>query len=154
MTETDNFRPSASLTRRLAAMVYDSFLILAITLAYAGAVLALRILMTDAEAAQIPYSGLPGTLFAAGIWFWPALFYSWCWQRGGQTLGMKTWRLRLEQADGTTPTWRQCWLRTLLAPISFILLGIGYWWCLVGEKQCLHDLWTATRVVVLPRPAR
>ncbi len=151
MSETRVTDPSASLIRRLAALVYDSFLLFAIMLAYAGLVLAIRVWMTGPEAAQTPYSGLSGLLFLAGLWFCLALFYCWCWRRSGQTLGMKTWRLQLQQSNGVKPTWRQCWLRSLLAPLSLLVGGIGYWWCLTGSGDALHDLWTNTRVIELPR---
>ncbi len=151
MSKTRVTDPSAGLIRRLAALVYDSFLLFAIMLAYAGLVLAIRVGMTGPEAAQTPYSGLPGVLFLAGLWFCLALFYCWCWRRSGQTLGMKTWRLQLQQSSGARPTWRQCWLRSLLAPLSLLAGGIGYWWCLTGSGDALHDLWTSTRVVELPR---
>ena len=145
---------TAGLIRRLSALVYDSFLLFGITLAYAGLVLALRVWISGAEAADIPYSGLPRLTFVVGLWFFPALFYSWCWRRSGQTLGMKTWRLKLLRTDGLAPTWSQCWLRSVLAPLSLAAFGIGYLWCLIGEKNCMHDLWTGTHVVVLPKPPK
>jgi uncharacterized RDD family membrane protein YckC len=152
---TDNYLPTAGLIRRLAALVYDSLLLFAIALAYSGAILAMRIWVTDTEAAQTPYSGIQGLLFLAGLWFFLGLFYSWCWRRSGQTLGMKTWRLQLVQIDGGRPTWQQCIQRSLLAPLSLALLGIGYLWCLGQSGHSLHDLWTKTRVVVLAKePAK
>ena len=150
-TSTDNPLPTAGIIRRLAALVYDSFLLFAITLAYGAAILAMRIWITDTEAAQTPYTGAQGLLFLAGLWFLLGLFYSWCWRRSGQTLGMKTWRLQLTQLDGARPNWQQCVQRSLLAPPLFALLGIGYLWCLGQPGDCLHDLWTKTRVVVLEK---
>ena len=147
----NNCFPHAGLIRRVAALVYDSFLLFAITLAYSGLILGLRIWATGTEAAQIPFSGLPGFLYLAGLWFFLTLFYSWCWRSTGQTLGMKTWRLRLRQTNGAPLTWQQCWLRGLLAPLSLAILGIGYLWCLGPSGDCLHDRWTHTRMVVLPK---
>lgn len=148
---TENSLPTAGLIRRLAAMVYDWFLLFAITLAYGATILAIRIWATDTDAAQAPYAGVQGLLFLAGLWFCLGLFYSWCWRRSGQTLGMKTWRLQLRQVNGAQPTWQQCALRSLLAPVSLVVLGAGYLWCLGKSGDCLHDLWTSTEVVVLAK---
>ncbi len=146
---------TAGLFRRLFALVYDSFLIFGITLTYAAIVLGLRIWITGLEADQLPeYSGLPRILFIVGLWFFPALFYCLCWRRSGQTLGMKTWRLKLLALDNQAPTWSQCWARCVLAPLSLVAVGIGYLWCLTGDRHCLHDLWTGTHVVVLPKPSK
>ena len=151
MPDPTTSHPSAGLVRRLAALVYDSFLLFGITAAYAGLVLAVRVWTTGAEAAQVPYSGLPRLLLLTGWWFCLAIFYCWCWRRGGQTLGMKIWRLQLQQLDGSSPTWRQCWLRCLLAPLSLAALGIGYLWCLIRSGDCLYDIWSHTRVIVIPK---
>jgi uncharacterized RDD family membrane protein YckC len=151
MSEVFIARPSAGLLRRLAALVYDGFLLFAITLAYAGTVLLVRIWLTGVERAQTPYTGPSALLMFIGLWFCLSLFYCWCWRRSGQTLGMKTWRLQLQQVNGELPSWRQCWLRSALAPLSLSILGIGYLWCLAGSGDCLHDSWSKTRVVILPK---
>lgn len=145
--------PSAGLLRRLAAFVYDAFLLAAIALAYAAAILMVRILTTDSAAAQIPFSGWAQVFYLLGLWLSLVLFYIWCWRRTGQTLGMKTWRLRLQSADtNELASWRQCWLRCLLAPVSMLSLGLGYLWCLGKTGQCWHDALSKTDVVVLPKP--
>ena len=79
-------------------------------------------------------------------------YYYICWRKQGQTLGMKSWRLKLQQADGSLATPEQCIKRSLLASLSLAFGGIGYLWCLVPPaKACLHDIYSATEVVVLPK---
>ncbi|MEH6542581.1 MAG: RDD family protein [Porticoccaceae bacterium] len=143
--------PSASLWRRLIALIYDGFLLFAISLAYGGLVLFARIWLLGQDAATAPTSEIFQALQLGVWWFVLSLFYVWCWRRSGQTLGMKTWRLRLQQADGSAPTWKQCWLRCVLAPLSLASV-IGYVWVLFSaDGNCLHDRWTGTQVVVLPK---
>ena len=147
--------PAAGLWRRLAALVYDGLLLLAMAFAYAALILAVEVQLFGAsEAPVLHWSGAAGlwtALFYLGLWAWLALYYLWCWRRSGQTLGMKTWRLRLQQPDGSPPTPRQACLRCLLAPLSLASV-VGYLWCLWSRTgDCLHDRWSGTRVVVLPR---
>jgi Predicted membrane protein/domain len=147
--------PAAPLWRRLAALVYDGLLLLALAFAYAALILAVEVQLFGASEAPVRHwsgiAGLWAALFDLGLWAWLSLYYLWCWRRSGQTLGMKTWRLRLQQPDGSPPTPRQAWLRCLLAPLALASV-IGYLWCLWSRTgDCLHDRWTGTRVVVLPR---
>lgn len=159
--------PIASPARRLAALLYDLLLLAAISLAYSAIILIARVLINDSEAAQQSIEGPLRYIFLAGWWLSLALFYCWCWRRSGQTLGMKTWHLRLEQdiepSANSRPltngginykpaSWRQCWLRCLVAPPVVFLFGITYIYCLFNRKgHCLHDIWSQTRVVVLPK---
>jgi hypothetical protein len=46
-------------------------------------------------------------------------------------------------------------LRCLLAPLSMAILGIGYLWCLVDKQgNCLHDIYSNTKVVLLPKRSK
>jgi uncharacterized RDD family membrane protein YckC len=147
--------PPAPLWRRLVALIYDGLLLLAMAFAYAAAVLLVEVWLLGAREARVGHwrgiEGLWLALYYAGLWAWLSLYYLWCWRRSGQTLGMKTWRLRLQQADGGLATRRQGWLRCLLAPLSLASL-IGWLWCLWSPAGAsLHDLGSGTRMVVLPR---
>ncbi len=160
--------PIARPLRRTAALVYDIFLLAAISLAYAAVFFVIQIFIGGSAAAQILAEGQENTrleyegplryLFLLGWWFSLALFYSWCWRRSGQTLGMKTWHICLEQLDGSVPgtspfaSWQQCWIRSLVAPPALLCGGLSYFYCLFNrEGHCLHDIWSQTRVVVLPK---
>ena len=145
--------PPASLVRRLMAMIYDAFLLLGITFAYGVVALLLRKLMGE-DTLQAPDAALQ-FLITLGLLFCWAFFYVWCWQRSGQTLGMKSWRIQLQSVDGRLPDWKICWLRCLLAPLSLAALGIGYLWCLVDKDgDCLHDKWSHSRTLLLPKPRK
>jgi len=151
-TELQQTLPPANLIRRLMAMVYDAFLLLGISFAYGIAVLLLRLLFGD-DTMQAPHPVLQ-VIIVIGLWFFYALFYVWCWRRTGQTLGMKSWRIQLQGYNQKTPSWKECWLRSILAPLSLGVLGIGYFWCLFDKNgACLHDNVSHTRVVLLPKNA-
>ena len=143
-------------------MLYDAFLLLGISFAYGVIVLLIRKLVGD-DTMQAP-SNLLQVMIVIGLWFCYALFYVWCWRKTGQTLGMKSWRLQLQSQglnsqdqnqDQQLPGWKECWLRCLLAPLSMAIFGIGYLWCLVDKQgNCLHDIYSNTKVVLLPKKSK
>ena len=151
-----NSLPTANLMRRLAALIYDAFLLFAITLGYGGLLLLIKILfngLDDLENIQ------PG-VFVQWLSFLGWLgamsgYYFICWRKQGQTMGMKAWRLKLQQPDGTLASPQQAILRCVLATLSLAAAGIGYLWCLLPPtKACLHDIYTGTEVVLLPKDSK
>jgi len=74
------------------------------------------------------------------------------WTQRGQTLGMTTWRLRVQRDDGYLLTWRDVVQRLGASLLSWIPAGLGWWWALFDrERRTWHDLLSRTRVVVLPK---
>jgi len=70
-----------------------------------------------------------------------AAYFLWCWLRGGQTLAMKAWRIRLVDV---TP--RKALVRLLLASL-LVPTGISLMWIFFdAEKQFLHDRLAGTRL--------
>jgi uncharacterized RDD family membrane protein YckC len=80
------------------------------------------------------------------------LFYSGFWVRGGQTLGMRTWRIKLVRQDGGPVTWTDALKRFVSALLSLLCLGLGFLWVLYDrDKLAWHDRWSGTRLVLLPK---
>lgn len=118
-------------------------------------------------AALLLLAGLPLTLFArqldplltrpiiqAGSLLVTGFFFCWFWTHGGQTLPMKTWRIRLVAADGGTVSWSRAGARFLAAVITVPLAGIGLLWALVDpQRRFLHDRIANTRIVPAPNTA-
>jgi uncharacterized RDD family membrane protein YckC len=134
----DAFAP-ASLLRRLAALVYDALLLAALVFLFTLAVVLAR---GGREIA-------PGT-----IWFelcLVALAFAFCglfWTRGGQTLGMHAWGIRLVAADGRRVGWERAAVRFFAAWLSMVPAGLGYWWMLVDrDRLSWHDRLSGTRMV-------
>lgn len=74
-------------------------------------------------------------------------YFVWFWLHGGQTLPMKTWRIRLRTADGLPLSPRQAWGRYLAALAGLIPLGFTLWWALFDrDRQFLHDRLLRTRI--------
>ena len=152
-TTVDSFieLPNATLLRRLAALVYDLFILFALTVAYFAVVTIVRVAVTGSADRDLPATITVQLPIIAGYWATLGSYYVICWRKQGQTLGMKAWRLRTQQTGHHLVTLKQAWLRVVLAPLSMAVLGLGYWMALLPARQCWHDHATATEVVVLPK---
>lgn len=143
--------PHAGVGKRLAALIYDSLLLVAISLAYGALALLVAVNLLGVEYAP----GEKADLGPVGFVGWLAVlvgFYSFFWRRSGQTLGMKAWRLKLTDDHGRRPGWGRCVLRCALAFISFALLGLGYFWLWFDrDRLTAHDRWSGTRVWQIPK---
>src|SRR5262245_23963970 len=113
------------------ALLYEALLLLA--------VLFVSSLVFQGAASSL-LSGWPRHIFPFYLFLVIGLYFIWCWLRGGQTLAMKTWKLKLEHATGGAITPRQAIIRYLLAWLSFLVVGLGFLWALVDrDRQFLHD---------------
>lgn len=162
-----------SIWRRLAAMVYEAFLLFAM---FVPTLVVMLLLGALFGADKQRFSGWVGSLFALlPVLVW-GVYFVWCWQRGGRTLAMKAWRLRLHAADGSPPGRGRCIARYVLALFAFGSAGVGllmlrnhanelrYWallaplaismlWALVDrERQFLYDRVAGTKMVLEPKP--
>lgn len=136
----------ASLAKRLAAALYDGLLIVALWFVLGFAAL----IVTGGEA--VP-RGNP--LFSFVIYAATAAFFIGFWSKGGQTLGMRAWRLQLRREDGAPLTPTIAALRLLCAIPSWMLLGLGMWNILVdSRRRSWHDRLTRTEMVYIPAPPR
>ncbi|MDE0063428.1 MAG: RDD family protein [Gammaproteobacteria bacterium] len=127
----------AGLLRRLAAMVYDGLLVLALWLITLLA-------MVIANGGDAVY----GALVQSVLFLEAYLFFAWFWLRAGETAGMRAWRLRLVSNDGGAITLNQATVRLFAAMVSIGILGLGYWWALFDtERRTWPDLWSGSRIL-------
>ena len=115
---------SAGLLRRLAALLYDLLLAIAIAFIATAAMLPL----THGEAILTATHGFVGHLYHAVLLLAVFAYFGWCWTRSGQTLGMKAWRIRIETRDGRRFGWGEAILRFLLGAAIAWLAVIGAWY--------------------------
>ena len=141
------------LPRRLAAMVYDSLLLTAISILYGFIAVGVNVLIQGApEPGQRTDWGYAGPVLFAGWISALVFFFCYFWHKAGQTLGMKTWRMKILSTSGDLPNYKQCIIRCCCAPISLMCLGAGYWWMLIdSERQTLHDRISGTRTYLLAK---
>lgn len=129
---------SAGFWRRLGAWVYDALVVLTIFL----------MATLVAVAANGGHAIAPQQIWFE-VWLLGCLFaYFWLsWRAGGQTLGMRPWRIKLRSSDGKPLRFWQMLVRYLVAWISFLVVGLGFFWALIPPQRATwHDLASRTRV--------
>jgi uncharacterized RDD family membrane protein YckC len=154
-TSSEHF-PRAGFRRRFGSWIYD-FLIAFAVYMVAGAIsfLFFNLLIKygvismngfehaiDLQRSSLLYS----TVIYGWNLAWVSFFFVYFWEKSGQTLGMKAWRLRLQNQDGTRIT-----ILTGIKRLLPTLLGLGNLTVLVDRKNklSLQDRLTNTEVVVL-----
>ena len=157
----------AGLSRRLAAIAYDGLLLAGVLFGASALALAVSVAMVGGEAfkAHNPLTGNP--FFSTYLLLVCFFFYGGFWIHGGQTLGMRAWRLRLQRRDGRGIDWWQALLRFLigglwLAPTAYLhrvldvgvglslIFGLGSLLLLLALH--LPDWFSDSELVVLPKP--
>jgi uncharacterized RDD family membrane protein YckC len=149
-------QPRAGLLRRLAALLYDGFLVAAVWMLL-GFILQL-IFGPDTNQlvdGQVQTDPLLGNILFLLMVASSSGFYIWFWTHSGQTLGMIAWRIKLESIDGGLITPAQGVIRFLLAWPAFFMLGAGYLWLFLDPLgDAAHDKLSRSRVVVVPKEHR
>jgi uncharacterized RDD family membrane protein YckC len=127
----------ASLWLRIAAGIYDLFPLLALWMTTAG--IALLAVHGEIDLAQPSLGWRVG--FRAALSVVTAAYFVISWARGGQTIGMRAWRLRVVDGEGNALGWPRAALRFVVACVSLLAFGIGYFWCLFDRrKRGWHDV--------------
>lgn len=131
----------APLWRRLVAATYDALLLLGMWLA--ATFIAWLIEQFFKQGA------LPPTFMRAYLFVLTFGFFGWFWTHGGQTLGMRAWRLQLVRADGRAINWPMAMMRFAVAIPSWLIGGLGMIWCLLdGRGRCWQDIASGTEMWV------
>ena len=154
--------PAPSLLRRLTCFLYEGVLLF-------GVVMAAGYLYASVTQQRHALKGLAG--LQAFVFVVLGIYFTWFWSRGGQTLAMKTWRLRLVGVDGGAVSRRRAFARYLLSWVWFlpalgiaqlahirstgavtaaVLLGVLAYAalsCLRRDRQYWHDVACGTRIV-------
>ena len=156
----------AGLCRRLAALLYDVFLLIAILF-----IAALPLPLFEEQIRTLWWVRTLEQIYLLLAWFF---FFGWFWTHGGQTLGMKVWRMKLLRKDGSTPRWRDVLVRFGATSACFyallMLVGLGllsvksasilasvvvalsFLWILVDhEQRAWHDRISGTQLILIPR---
>jgi uncharacterized RDD family membrane protein YckC len=104
-------------------------------------------------ATEGPLSGGTRLLFQAYLFLVLGIYFIACWSRGGRTLAMQTWKIRLVGREGAPIGVGRAALRYALAWISLLPLGAGFLWAFVDpDRQFLHDRLAGTRMVTSAPP--
>lgn len=91
----------------------------------------------------------PGSLAAwlelVLLWLATGAYFVASWARGGHTVGMRAWRLKVLTGSGQPPPLPALCLRYLVACLSLAAAGMGFAWSLIdAQRRCWHDLAAGT----------
>jgi uncharacterized RDD family membrane protein YckC len=129
----------AKLRRRFLSLLYEFILLTALIMTAA-----LPVVMLTAGWRPIVARTVLQVFLVAVCGF----YFVWQWTRAGQTLAMKTWRLKLVTSCGGPPAPARACARYLLALAGTLLCGFGFFWALADrEQKFLHDRLAGTTVV-------
>ena len=133
---------NANLARRFGAITYDLLLVVALMMLGTIPFVAVRGGEYVVEYPPHQFAMLMiAYLFFAGFWSWR-----------GRTLGMQSWGLQLECLDGSKPGLARASGRFVAAVISWVPLGLGFWWQLWDrDSMTWHDRLSGTRLRYFPR---
>jgi uncharacterized RDD family membrane protein YckC len=127
---------SSGLFRRLAIIVYDSLLLLALLFLATAIILPFN----KGEAYTSHHYFLP--LYLLSVSF---IFYGWFWTHGGQTLGMRAWKIKIQTFNGQPITWKHAFKRFIMALLSWLCFGLGFLWQIIDKQQYTwHDRFSKT----------
>ncbi len=138
---------TVSLFRRIGAIFYDTILIASVIF-----IVAQWTLVISDEAKQHVLFQIAMLTNIFGVAF---LYLGWFWIHGGQTVGMKAWRITLVSedkfsADMDKPfiSWRQAFIRYIASLVSWAVLGLGFLSSLINsQKLTWHDRWSSSMLV-------
>ncbi len=136
--------PYIGLFRRLFAILYDGFLLIAIFFVFFMIVTAL-----NQQKAIEPDNVFYQFFYFAVLVGLSYLYFAWFWIHGGQTLGMKTWFIKI-QGTSSNISWKIAAIRFTFAIISWAVFGLGFLWALFDKKnRCWHDIISNTVLIDL-----
>lgn len=131
---------NAVFLRRLAAVIYDAFLLVAV-LFIAG--LPLPLIPEHVLNELVVTLAVRSYLLIVSF-----VFFAWFWTKGGQTLGMRAWGIRLIGIEGAPVTWVQAAQRFFGALLSWGCVGLGFIWMLFSHNNLTwHDRLSDTRII-------
>ena len=139
MVSADKARTPAGIVRRLLCMSYELVLL--------SAVVVVTVVLPQTLLGAFAHRLATASFLWAQLFVVLLLYFLGFWLHGGQTLAMKTWRIRLASKDNRPVRPVQALLRYLLCWPSILFCGVGLLWALIDrDKQFLHDRLAGTCV--------
>ncbi|HGY11752.1 MAG TPA: RDD family protein [Desulfobacterales bacterium] len=175
--------PPAGFLSLLGCWLYDFMLLCAVWLLAVIVYLIPAQMLINVDSSQknnLSTTEFSGPVFYVYLFLVSWFFFAWFWKHGGQTLGLRSWSLRLQTENGHTLSWMQTLLRFLIAgtpwlislfvyeqittrqllqppyEYSAFILGFGgLFWILIDKKnRSLQDIFSHTRIVKIPKRNR
>jgi|TARA_B000000475_G_scaffold245537_1_gene218715 uncharacterized RDD family membrane protein YckC len=115
--------------RRIAASIYDLFLLLGVWFLVGSIALGIKYFFTGEVSSLNPNIGMSLVIFST--WF----FYSYFWLHGGKTLGMAVWKFEIYSLDNNKIGLKHVSIRFFINLVTFLLAGIPLLLMYVSKKK-------------------
>ena len=124
-----------SIWRRIASIIYDALLVLAI----------LIVMSIPFFSFNVEENNLLKITMQVYFYFIIQYFFVWFWVNNGGTLGMKTWKIKISCDNDERISYKKAIIRFNIAIISILFFGLGFLISLFRkDKKCLHDIISKT----------
>ncbi len=128
----------AGLAKRAGAIFYDLLIVVAALL--------IATIFWTAAGVTFGHSWYRG--YVAFVYLAAFAYFGWCWIHGGQTVGMKAWKIKLVCTDARRFSWPAAMTRSAAALISAAAFGAGFWWALFDrDAMTWHDRLSGSRLI-------
>lgn len=160
MESTKIAHTRASFFRRLAAMIYDLLVAIAIALCASMVMLVTLLLLVENNILSnqgyqhfsdlVQHSFIYQLILQVWAGSWILFFFLWFWRHGGQTIGMRAWRIRIFSTDDQPFGYARAFLRAIAS-----FGGIGTLLVLfdIKNRQSLQDRIARTEILLLSKEA-
>ena len=141
MTTTASLKKiTPSFIKYLLAIIYDLFLLL-------GVLLFLTVIFSFFNHGEPPKSS--NIFYRLSLLITIIFFYHYSWHKSGQTLGMKSWKLKLISQNNKPITLKQSIIRIILGITNIFLLGLGFFWKYTNSSRLtLMDYFSKTQLII------
>lgn len=137
----ENASSQPSWFRRIAIMVYEFLLLIALL---GCATFVFLIIVGDST------QGFKRHLLQFILWLIAGFYFVISWMKVGQTLAMKTWKVKVQSTDGHLLSLNRAVSRYFLASLSVVLFGAGFVWALFDrEGLYLHDRLIGSHLILV-----
>jgi uncharacterized RDD family membrane protein YckC len=124
-----------SIWRRIASIIYDALLVLAI----------LIVMSIPFFSFNVEENNLLKITMQVYFYFIIQYFFVWFWVNNEGTLGMKTWKIKISCDNGEKISYKKAIIRFNIAILSILFFGLGFLISLFRkDRKCLHDIISKT----------
>ena len=126
----------APVWKRLFAMIYDGLILTGLWL-------------TSGFLVVLVTSGTPPTWLTQGVLFLITFgYFIVSWVKGGQTLGLRAWRLQVIEEHQAKVTLKSAIIRTAVGLVTLAPIGVTLLTAFLNaERKTVYDRWSHTQVI-------
>jgi uncharacterized RDD family membrane protein YckC len=136
----------AHLHRIIGSVIYDWLVLLGLLMIFGFIAVAANHSLTGEESIKAN-----NHLFQLYILTVVVGYYTYFWQRSGQTVGMKAWKLKLQSIDQQPVSFKQTLVRLVVSVPAYFLGLVGILWVYTPAQRTWQGLASGTQLIYIPK---